>query len=96
MKKTTSNIQSFALVMTSQWLGVSPPLTWSLGEHLAVFSRRSQASTVEGTDLDEVVRVWQHVLQAGLVDRGLNEYTVRSRLWVIILSPVLDLVWKSN
>lgn len=82
--------------MTSQWLGVLPPLTWSLGEHLAVFSRRSQASTVEGTDLDEVVRVWQHVLQAGLVDRGLNEYTVRSRLWVIILSPVLDLVWKSN
>lgn len=82
--------------MTSQWLGVSPPHTWSLGEHLAVFSRRSQASTVEGTDLDEVVRVWQHVLQAGLVDRGLNEYTVCSRLWVIILSPVLDLVWKSN
>lgn len=76
------------------WLVVLLPLTWSLGEHLAVFSRRSQAGSIESTDLDEVVGVGQHVLQSGLVDGGLNKYTVGTCLGVDVFSPVLDLVWK--
>lgn len=43
-------------------------LTRPLRKHLAVFTRGSEASSVEGTDLNEVMRVWQHVLQSGLID----------------------------
>lgn len=71
-------------------------LTWSLSEHLTVFTRGSEAGSVESTDLDEVVRVWQHVLQPGLIDCGWNKYTVRSWLRIIVLSPVFDLVGKTR
>lgn len=66
-------------------------LTWSLGEHLTMFSGRSQAGSVESSDLDEVMRVWQHVLQPGLVDCCGDEYTVCSRLWIVVLPPILNL-----
>lgn len=61
-----------------------------------MFTRGSEAGSIEGTDLNQVVRVWQHVLQPGLIECGWNKYTVCSRLWIIILSPVLDLVSKNR
>lgn len=56
-----------------------------------MFSGRSQAGSVESTDLDEVMSVWQHVLQSGLVDCCGNKYTVCSRFWIVVLPPVLNL-----
>lgn len=56
-----------------------------------MFSRRSQAGSVESTDLNEVMSVWQHVLQPGLVDCCGYKYTVCSRFWIVILPPVLNL-----
>lgn len=71
-------------------------LTWSLREHLAIFTRGSKTSSVVGTDLNEVVGVWQHVLQPGLIDCGRNKYAICSRLWVNIFSPILHLVSKKH
>lgn len=51
----------------------------------------SEAGAVESADLDEVMRIRQHVLQTGLVDCGRDKYSVCSRLRVIVLSPVLYL-----
>lgn len=66
-------------------------LTWSLSEHFTMFSGRSQACSIESADLDEVMSVWQHVLQPGLVDRCGDKYAVCSRFWMVILRPVLNL-----
>lgn len=67
------------------------PLTWSLCEHLTMLPGWSQARAVKSTDLDEVMSVWQHVLQPSLVDCGGDKYAVCSRLWIVVLSPVLNL-----
>lgn len=56
-----------------------------------MFSGRSQAGSVESSDLDEVMRVWQHVLQPGLVDCCGDKYTVCSRFWIVVLPPILNL-----
>lgn len=69
-------------------------LTCSLGEHLAVFAGRADTGSVVGSDLDEVVGVWQHVLQPGLVHGGGHKDTIGSRLCIVILPPVLHLVRK--
>lgn len=60
-----------------------------------MFSRWSQAGTVERSDLDEVVRVRQHVLQPGLIHSGWNKYAVRPRLRVVVLPPVFYLVERN-
>lgn len=71
-------------------------LTWPLSEHLAMFSGWSQAGSVESADLDEVMRVWQHILQPSLVNRCGDKYTVCSWFWIVVLPPVLNLQDSQN
>lgn len=56
-----------------------------------MFTGRSKTCSVERPDLNEVVRIWQHVLQPGLIDCSWNEYAICPGLWIVILSPVFDL-----
>lgn len=79
-----------AIIYFIVWVYMS--LTWPLCEHLAVFTGGSKARSIKGTDLNEVVWVWQHVLQPGLIKCTWNKYPMCSLFWVVILSPVFDLV----